>query len=148
MNRKKFTGHGNSKCCSYQTFSVNTFGGTCFEIFKVNIVLAKTYVRQWCLFKVHIINSLGMSYSKITPTIFFWNVSFSSKRNFIFKRNHIFLLIPFLLAQFIDFRTSCAQSSINSNDTPFFYNNVGLSDRTTLFLITITRQRLMAVREA
>ena len=43
----------NSKCCSYQMFVVDTFNGNCFDTLNFKSVLARNYVRQWCLIQVH-----------------------------------------------------------------------------------------------
>ena len=92
------------------------------------------------------ISSLRISYSKVTPEIFFWKVDFSSKRNYLDAS--IFLVVPFLLIQFIDLMNPRAQSSFNSKEPPFSFNNVRLFDLTTPLPIATTMRRLIAVPAA
>ena len=92
------------------------------------------------------ISSLGISCSKITPEIFFWKVNFSSKRNCL--DGSIFPVVSFLLFQFIDLMNSRAQSSVNSKEPPFSFNNVGLFHLTTPLPIAIKMPRLIAVPSA
>ena len=54
----------------------------------------------------------GTSWSNITFEIFLWKVNFSFSRNFL--EDSTFPVVPFLLVQFIDFKTLRGQFSINS----------------------------------
>ena len=87
-----------------------------------------------------------MSYSKITPEIFFWKVSFYSKRDCL--DGSIFPAVPLLLFQFLYFRTPSAKSFVSSNDSSFAFINGGLFNLTTLFPIAITMWRLTVVPAA
>ena len=62
----------------------------------------------------------GTSWSNITFQIFLWNVIFSPSRNFL--EGSTFPVVPFLLVQFIDFKTSRAQFSVNSRPPPNSFN--------------------------
>ena len=62
----------------------------------------------------------GTSLSNITYEIFLWNVNFSSSRNFL--EGSTFPVVPFLLVQFIDFKTLRAQFSVNSRPPPNSFN--------------------------
>ena len=62
----------------------------------------------------------GTSWSDITFEIFLWKVNFSSSRNFL--EGSTFPVVPFLLVQFIDFKTLRAQFSVNSRPPPNSFN--------------------------
>ena len=100
--------------CSHKScsFIIYTFDGNIFWPVRWKSVLSQEDIRKVCLIKI---KSKLWRYIMIqydTGKVFFWKVNFSYFKNFL--EGSTFLVVPFRLVQFMDFKKLQAQFCVSS----------------------------------